>query len=37
VTLTTLKHFNTPAFLRYLASHGDVRSARQAGRQLRSY
>jgi transcriptional regulator NrdR family protein len=37
VTLSTLKHFDTPAFLRYLASHGDVRSTREANRQLRRH
>jgi len=37
VMLTTLKHFDTPAFLRYLASHADLRSRADLKRQLKNY
>lgn len=37
VILTTLKHFDTSAFLRYLASHADLRSKSELMRQLRNY
>ena len=36
-TLTTLKHFDTAAFLRYLASHADLRSKSELKRQLKNY
>jgi len=37
IILTTLKAFDTPAFLRYLASHADLRSKSELKRQLKSY
>lgn len=37
IVLTTLKHFDTPAFLRYLASHADLRSKTDLKRQLKDY
>lgn len=35
--LTTLKHFDTSAFLRYLASHADLRTNAELKRQLKNY
>ncbi len=37
IVLTTLKHFDTPAFLRYLASHADLSSKSELKRQLKNY
>jgi transcriptional repressor NrdR len=37
IILTTLKHFDTSAFLRYLASHADLRSKSELKRQLKNY
>lgn len=37
IVLTTLRHFDTPAFLRYLASHADVSSKADLKRQLKNY
>ena len=37
VILTTLKHFDTAAFLRYLASHADLRTNAELKRQLKNY
>lgn len=37
VVLTTLKHLDTPAFLRYLAGHADLRSKSELKRQLKNY
>jgi transcriptional repressor NrdR len=37
VVLTTLKNFNTSAFLRYLAAHADLRSRSELKRQLKNY
>jgi transcriptional repressor NrdR len=37
IILTTLKHFDTSAFLRYLASHADLRSNAELKRQLKNY
>jgi len=37
VILTTLKHFDTPAFLRYLASHASLASPSELKRQLKKY
>ncbi|HVQ43600.1 MAG TPA: ATP cone domain-containing protein [Candidatus Saccharimonadia bacterium] len=35
--LTTLRHYDTPAFLRYLASHAELRSNAELKRQLKNY
>ena len=35
--LTTLKHFDMSAFLRYLASHADLRSKSALKKQLKNY
>lgn len=35
--LTTLKHFDTPAFLRYLAGHAELRNNAELKRQLKNY
>lgn len=35
--LTTLKNYDMPAFLRYLASHADLRSRSELRRQLKNY
>jgi transcriptional regulator NrdR family protein len=37
IVLTTLKHFSTPAFLRYLTSHTDLASSTQLKRELKKY
>jgi transcriptional regulator NrdR family protein len=37
IVLSTLKHFDTPAFLRYLASHADLASASRLRRELKKY
>jgi transcriptional repressor NrdR len=37
IILSTLKHFETPAFLRYLASHADLASASRLRRELKKY
>ena len=37
IILATLKHFDTSAFLRYLASHADLRSKSELKRQLKNY
>jgi transcriptional repressor NrdR len=37
IVLTTLKHFNTPAFLRYLSSHTDLSPATNLSKALRQY
>ncbi len=37
VVLTTLKHFNTAAFVRYLAYHADLSSDSQLARELKKY
>ena len=35
--LTTLKHFNTPAFLKYLATHAAISGSQELKRQLKQY
>jgi transcriptional repressor NrdR len=35
--LTTLKHYDTAAFLRYLAGHAELRSRSELKRQLKNY
>jgi transcriptional repressor NrdR len=35
--LTTLKHYDTSAFLRYLASHAELRTNAELKRQLKNY
>jgi transcriptional repressor NrdR len=37
ITLETLKHFHTPAFLRYLSAHGDVTTPKNLKKALRQY
>jgi len=37
IVLSTLKHFNTAAFLRYLASHTDLASNAQLRKELKKY
>jgi transcriptional repressor NrdR len=37
IVLTTLKHFDTSAFLRYLAGHAELRSQAELKRQLKNY
>ena len=37
ITLTTLKHFNTAAFLRYLTAHADVASTAELKQHLKKY
>lgn len=37
IVLTTLKHLNTAAFLRYLASHAELNSKTELRRQLKKY
>jgi transcriptional regulator NrdR family protein len=37
IVLTTLKHFNTPAFVRYLTSHTDLASSAQLKREMKKY
>ena len=37
IILTTLKHFNTAAFLRYLASHAELATNRQLKQELKKY
>lgn len=37
ITLTTLKHFNTAAFLRYLPYHADLVSSAQLKKELKKY
>lgn len=37
IVLTALKHFNTPAFLRYLSSHADLASRSQLKKELKKY
>ncbi|GAC1370267.1 MAG: hypothetical protein NVSMB39_3010 [Candidatus Saccharimonadales bacterium] len=37
IILTTLKNYDTPAFLRYLAAHADLRSRSELKRQLKNY
>jgi transcriptional repressor NrdR len=37
LTLTTLKHFNTAAFLRYLATHAEFTTQHQLATELKKY
>ena len=37
IVLTTLKNYDTSAFLRYLAAHADLRSRSELKRQLKNY
>lgn len=37
IILTTLKNYDTSAFLRYLAAHADLRSRSELKRQLKNY
>ena len=37
IVLTTLKHFNTAAFVRYLAYHADLASDAQLKKELKKY
>jgi transcriptional repressor NrdR len=37
IILSTLKHFDTPAFLRYLASHANLRTKAELARELKNY
>ncbi len=37
VVLATLKHYNTPAFLRYLSAHTQLSSSAELRRQLKKY
>ncbi|MDB5179025.1 MAG: transcriptional regulator NrdR [Patescibacteria group bacterium] len=37
IVLSTLKHFNTAAFLRYLTTHTDLASPGQLARELKRY
>jgi transcriptional repressor NrdR len=37
IVLSTLKHFNTAAFLRFLAYHADLASDAQLARELKKY
>lgn len=37
IVLATLKHYNTPAFLRYLSSHAELSSSAELKRQLKKY
>jgi len=37
VTLTTLKHFNAAAFLRYLATHAELATPAQIKREVKKY
>lgn len=37
IVLTTLKHFNTPAFLRYLSAHTDLSSSSELKKELKKY
>ncbi len=37
IVLTTLRHFNTPAFLRYLSTHSELRSNAELKRELKKY
>ena len=37
IILTTLKNYDTAAFLRYLAAHADLRSRSELKRQLKNY
>ena len=37
IVLSTLKHFNTAAFLRYLASHADLANGSQLKKELKKY
>ncbi len=37
IILTTLKHFDTSAFLRYLSSHSEVRSNRELRKIIGKY
>jgi len=37
IVLSTLKHFNTAAFIRYLSTHTEVASSAQLKRELKKY
>ncbi|HSH31419.1 MAG TPA: ATP cone domain-containing protein [Candidatus Saccharimonadales bacterium] len=37
IVLTTLKHFNTSAFLRYLSTHAELASSAQLKKELKKY